>query len=88
MMRCLHQTASRFWPLEGYKKGQGQPSYDKQFVRNWLLANPDSDYLLPDDIIEKTVDKYTRKPISFLLVKISNTSLIIILQSMPKTDVV
>ena len=45
-------------PLEGYKKGQGQPSYDKQFVRNWLLANPDSDYLLPDDIINKTVEKY------------------------------
>ena len=54
----LTPDSSRFWPLEGYKKGQGQPSYDKQFVRNWLLANPDSDYLLPDDIIEKTVDKY------------------------------
>ena len=46
----LTPDSSRFWPLEGYKKGQGQPSYDKQFVRNWLLANPDSDYLLPDDI--------------------------------------
>jgi len=43
----LTPDSSRFWPLEGYKKGQGQPSYDKQFVRNWLLANPDSDYLLP-----------------------------------------
>ena len=54
----LTPDSSRFWPLEGYKKGQGQPSYDKQFVRNWLLANPDSDYLLPDDIINKTVEKY------------------------------
>ena len=54
----LTPDSSRFWPLEGYKKGQGQPSYDKQFVRNWLLANPDSDYLLPDDIIDKTVEKY------------------------------
>ena len=54
----LTPDSSRFWPLEGYQAGQGQPSFDKQFVRNWLLANPDSDYLLPDDIIEKTVDKY------------------------------
>ena len=54
----LTPDSSRFWPLEGYKKGQGQPSYDKQLVRNWLLANPDSDYLLPDDIIDKTVEKY------------------------------
>lgn len=54
----LTPDSSRFWPLEGYKPGQGQPSYDKQFVRDWLKANPDSDYLLPDDIIEKTVGKY------------------------------
>ena len=54
----LTPDSSRFWPLEGYEAGKSQPSYDKQFVRNWLLANPDSDYLLPDDIIEKTVDKY------------------------------
>ena len=33
-------------------------SFDKQFVRDWLKANPDSDYLLPDDVIEKTVNKY------------------------------
>lgn len=54
----LTPDSSRFWPLEGYKPGQGQPSYDKQFVRDWLKANPDSDYLLPDDVIQKTVDKY------------------------------
>lgn len=54
----LTPDSSRFWPLEGYKPGQGQPSYDKQFVRNWLLENPDSDYLLPEDVITKTVDKY------------------------------
>lgn len=54
----LTPDSSRFWPLEGYKPGQGQPSYDKQFVRDWLKANPESDYLLPDDVIEKTVDKY------------------------------
>lgn len=54
----LTPDSSRFWPLEGYKEGQGQPSYDKQFVRNWLSANPDSDYKLPDDIIAKTIAKY------------------------------
>ena len=49
---------SRFWPLEGYKPGHGQPSYDKQFVRNWLSAHPESDYLLPQDVIDKTIEKY------------------------------
>ena len=38
----LTPDSSRFWPLEGYKPGQGQPSFDKQFVRDWLKANPDS----------------------------------------------
>ena len=41
----LTPDSSRFWPLEGYKPGQSQPSYDKQFVRDWLKANPDSDFL-------------------------------------------
>ena len=54
----LTPDSSRFWPLEGYEEGKGQPSYDKQFVRDWLKANPDSDYLLPDEVIKKTVDKY------------------------------
>ena len=54
----LTPDSSRFWPLEGYEPGKGQPSYDKQFVRDWLKANPDSDYLLPEELIKKTVDKY------------------------------
>ena len=54
----LTPDSSRFWPLEGYEPGHGQPSFDKQFVRDWLKANPDSGYLLPDDVIEKTVSKY------------------------------
>ncbi|MCD8155893.1 MAG: phosphoribosylaminoimidazolesuccinocarboxamide synthase [Clostridiales bacterium] len=54
----LTPDSSRFWPLEGYEPGKSQPSYDKQFVRDWLKANPDSDYLLPDEVIEKTVEKY------------------------------
>ena len=54
----LTPDSSRFWPLEGYEAGHGQPSFDKQFVRNWLLANPDSDYDLPQDVIDKTIAKY------------------------------
>lgn len=54
----LTPDSSRFWPLEGYKPGQGQPSFDKQFVRDWLKANPDDDLLLPDEVVTKTVDKY------------------------------
>ena len=54
----LTPDSSRFWPVEGYKPGQSQPSFDKQFVRDWLKANPDSDYLLPDDVIAKTIEKY------------------------------
>ncbi|MEI3337792.1 MAG: phosphoribosylaminoimidazolesuccinocarboxamide synthase [Clostridium sp.] len=54
----LTPDSSRFWPLEGYKSGQGQPSFDKQYVRDWLKQNPNSDYHLPDEVVEKTVDKY------------------------------
>ncbi|MBR3396336.1 MAG: phosphoribosylaminoimidazolesuccinocarboxamide synthase [Lachnospiraceae bacterium] len=54
----LTPDSSRFWPLNGYEPGHSQPSYDKQFVRDWLTANPDRDYLLPDEVIEKTIAKY------------------------------
>ena len=54
----LTPDSSRFWPLEGYEAGKSQPSYDKQFVRDWLKANPDSDYELPQEIIDKTIAKY------------------------------
>jgi len=54
----LTPDSSRFWPLEGYEPGKSQPSFDKQFVRDWLKANPDSGYELPDDVIEKTIAKY------------------------------
>ena len=54
----LTPDSSRFWPLEGYEPGHGQPSFDKQFVRDWIKANPDSDYNLPQDVIDKTIEKY------------------------------
>lgn len=54
----LTPDSSRFWPLEGYEPGKGQPSFDKQFVRDWLKANPDNELLLPEEVVAKTVDKY------------------------------
>ncbi len=54
----LTPDSSRFWPVEGYEPGKSQPSFDKQFVRDWLKANPDSDYLLPQDVIDRTIEKY------------------------------
>lgn len=54
----LTPDSSRFWPLEGYEAGKGQPSFDKQYVRDWLKANPDNDFLLPEEVVTKTVDKY------------------------------
>ena len=43
---------------DGYQAGHSQPSYDKQFVRDWLKANPDSNYKLPQDVIDRTIEKY------------------------------
>ncbi|WP_130836517.1 phosphoribosylaminoimidazolesuccinocarboxamide synthase [Lachnoclostridium sp. Marseille-P6806] len=54
----LTPDSSRFWPVEGYEPGKSQPSFDKQFVRDWLKANPDSDYDLPQEIIDRTIAKY------------------------------
>ena len=54
----LTPDSSRFWPVEGYEPGHSQPSYDKQLVRDWLKANPDSDYNLPQDVVDKTIAKY------------------------------
>ena len=54
----LTPDSSRFWPAEGYESGKSQPSFDKQFVRDYLKANPDCDYKLPQDVIDKTIGKY------------------------------
>lgn len=58
---CITPDSSRFWPAEGYEPGKVQPSYDKQFVRNWLKANWDftgEPPALPADILAKTSEKY------------------------------
>jgi len=58
----LTPDSSRFWPADLYEPGRGQASFDKQFVRDWLLAeNWDRNSAppeLPDDIVTKTRDKY------------------------------
>ncbi len=50
--------SSRFWSLEEFEPGHGQPSFDKQFARDWLKANPDNNWTLPEDIVDKTIAKY------------------------------
>ncbi|MCR5794347.1 MAG: phosphoribosylaminoimidazolesuccinocarboxamide synthase [Solobacterium sp.] len=54
----LTPDSSRFWPADTYEPGQGQPSFDKQYVRDWLKANPGNDGHLPDEVIAKTIAKY------------------------------
>ena len=53
----LTPDSSRFWPLEGYEAGKSQPSFDKQFARDWLKAN-EHDWTLPEEIVDKTIAKY------------------------------
>lgn len=60
---CITPDSSRFWPQEGYAPGQAQPSYDKQYVRNWLDAHWDrtgNPPRLPEDVIEKTAQTYQK----------------------------
>jgi phosphoribosylaminoimidazole-succinocarboxamide synthase len=58
---CMTPDSSRFWPAEGYEPGRVQPSYDKQFVRDWLKANWDmtgEPPHLPAEVIEGTSKRY------------------------------
>lgn len=58
---CLTPDSSRFWPAASYEEGKIQPSYDKQFVRNWLKANWDmtgETPLLPAEVIDGTSERY------------------------------
>ena len=51
----LTPDSSRFWRLDQYKPGEGQSSFDKQFVRNWLKAN---NATLPQEVVDKTIALY------------------------------
>ncbi|MFT7639366.1 MAG: phosphoribosylaminoimidazole-succinocarboxamide synthase [Pirellulaceae bacterium] len=58
----LTPDSSRFWPADQYEAGHGQPSFDKQFVRDWLSETGwdknSAPPALPDDVIAKTREKY------------------------------
>ncbi|MBB4664972.1 phosphoribosylaminoimidazolesuccinocarboxamide synthase [Conexibacter arvalis] len=58
----LTPDSSRFWPVEGYAVGRGQPSFDKQIVRDWAAGSgwdksPPAP-AIPDDVVEKTRARY------------------------------
>ena len=64
----LTPDSSRFWPADSWQPGRAQPSYDKQFVRDWLTS-PESGWdragnrqppALPAEIVEKTRDRYVQ----------------------------
>ncbi len=58
----LTPDSSRYWPSDGYRIGASSPSFDKQFVRDWLettgwdKASPPP--ALPEEVVAKTADKY------------------------------
>ena len=57
----LTPDSSRFWPADSYKVGEEQPSFDKQYVRNWLTANWDrtgNPPHMPADVIAQTSQRY------------------------------
>jgi phosphoribosylaminoimidazole-succinocarboxamide synthase len=62
MDEVLTADSSRFWPADEYSVGQSPPSFDKQFVRDWLESQPwdkaPPPPALPADVIEKTAAKY------------------------------
>ena len=62
----LTPDSSRFWPADGWEPGHAQPSFDKQFVRDWLTSpasgwRRDADQPpppLPDDVVDRTRSRY------------------------------
>ena len=58
----LTPDSSRFWPADGYEPGHGQPSFDKQFARDWLKSDENKEepenWFLPQEIVDKTIEKY------------------------------
>jgi len=64
MDEVLTPDSSRYWPVEGYQVGANPPSYDKQFVRDWLEAQPWGKTApapaLPPEVIAQTVATYAK----------------------------
>lgn len=58
---CMTPDSSRFWPADSYAEGHVQPSFDKQYVRDWLRANWDmqgNPPAIPADVIKGTTARY------------------------------
>lgn len=53
----LTPDSSRFWPADVYEKGHSQPSFDKQFARDYLKNN-EHDWTLPQEVVDKTIAIY------------------------------
>jgi phosphoribosylaminoimidazole-succinocarboxamide synthase len=58
----LTPDSSRYWPADGYEAGHGQPSFDKQYVRDWASGSgwdkaPPAP-ALPDDVVQGTRGRY------------------------------
>lgn len=76
MDEVLTPDSSRFWPAESYAVGKNPPSYDKQYVRDWLEScgwdkTPPAP-ALPDDVAKRTSDKYMEA-----FVKLTGTNLVV-----------
>ncbi len=56
----LTPDSSRFWSKEAYEPGHGQPSFDKQFARDWLKSHDHEDWTLPKDVVDKTIEIYLK----------------------------
>jgi phosphoribosylaminoimidazole-succinocarboxamide synthase len=60
---ALTPDSSRFWPADQYQVGSNPPSFDKQFVRDWLETSGWNKQApaprVPQDVLQKTADKYT-----------------------------
>ena len=58
----LTPDSSRYWPVEGYEVGRSQPSFDKQYVRDWATASgwdkTEPAPALPDDVVAGTTTRY------------------------------
>ena len=65
---ALTPDSSRYWPLEGYAPGRGQPSFDKQYLRDWLTSQgfrkgleggPDGQgWTMSEDVVHGTRERY------------------------------
>jgi phosphoribosylaminoimidazole-succinocarboxamide synthase len=76
MDEVLTPDSSRFWPAESYAVGKNPPSYDKQYVRDWLEScgwnkTPPAP-ALPDDVAKRTSEKYMEA-----FVKLTDTELVV-----------